>query len=72
MEKIFNHKSFNYLVWQFATGVIDAGGKFLLPVSEAKFAAGVVDTSGKVHLNLRISPLILEKIQNDLNVIFQG
>jgi hypothetical protein len=44
----------------------------LLPVSEAKFAAGVVETSGKVHLDLRISPLILEKIQNDPNVIFRG
>ncbi len=44
----------------------------LLPVSEAKFAAGVVNTSGKVHLDLRISPLILEKIQNDPNVIFRG
>ncbi len=44
----------------------------LLPVSEAKFAAGVVDTGGKVHLDLRISPLILEKIQNDPNVNFRG
>ncbi len=53
----------------------------------AKFAAGVVDTGGKfdtggilppvsltpvVHLHLRISPRIFEKIQNDPNVIIRG
>jgi hypothetical protein len=42
----------------FATGVVYTGGKF---------AAGVVDTGGKslivvVHLDLRISPRILENI----------
>jgi hypothetical protein len=36
----------------------------------AKFAAGVVDTSGK--FDLRISPQIYFKIQNDRSVIFRG
>jgi hypothetical protein len=51
----------------FATGVNDTGGKF---------AYGVVDTGGAltpvVHLDLRISPRIFEKIRNDPNVIFRG
>jgi hypothetical protein len=47
----------------------------------AKFAAGVVDTGGNlppvslipvVHLGLRISPQIFEKIQNGPNVILWG
>jgi hypothetical protein len=51
----------------------------------AKFAAGVVDTGGNlppvsltlsltlvVHLDLRISPRIFEKIRNDPNVIIRG
>ncbi len=47
----------------------------------AKFAAGVVDTDGKlppvsltpvVHLDLRISPRIFEKIRNGLNGILWG
>ncbi len=41
-----------------------------------KFAVGVVDTCGilppVVHLDLRISPRIFEKIQNDPDVIFRG
>jgi hypothetical protein len=57
------------LVAKFAAGVVDTGGKF---------AAGVVDTGSNlpplsltpvVHLDLRISPRIFEKIQNDPNVI---
>ena len=59
----------------------------LPPVSTAqgelvlKFAAGVVDTGGNlppvsltpvVHLDLRISPRIFEKIRNDPKVIFRG
>jgi hypothetical protein len=49
-------------VAKFAAGVVDIGGKY---------AAGVVDTSGilppmslipVVHLHLRISPRIFEKI----------
>ncbi len=57
---------------KFAAGVVDTGGKF---------AAGVVDTGGNlppvsltpvVHLYLRISPQIFEKIQNDPNVIIRG
>jgi hypothetical protein len=55
-----------------AAGVVDTGGKF---------AASVVDTGGNlppvsltpvVHLDLRISPEISEKIQNDPNVIIRG
>ncbi len=57
---------------KFAAGVVDTGGKF---------AAGVVDTGGNlppvsltpvVHLNLRISPQIFEKIRNDSDVIIRG
>jgi hypothetical protein len=53
------------LVAKFATGVVDTGGKF---------AASVVDTGGNlppvswppvVHLDLRRSQRIFEKIQND-------
>ncbi len=47
----------------------------------AKFAAGAVDIGGNlppvslipvVHLDLRISPRIFEKICNDPNVIIRG
>jgi hypothetical protein len=63
---------------KFATGVVDTGGKF---------AAGVIDTGGNlppvsltpvanlppvVHLGLRISPQIFEKIQNGPIVILWG
>ena len=57
---------------KFAAGVVDTGGKF---------AAGVVDTGGNLppvsltpvlHLYLRISPRIFEKIRNDSNVIIRG
>jgi hypothetical protein len=60
------------MVAKFAAGVVDTGGKF---------AAGVVDTGGNlppvsltpvVHLDLRISPRIFEKIRNDPNVIIRG
>jgi hypothetical protein len=66
------------LVAKFAASVVDTGGKF---------AAGVVYTAGNwppvanlppvsltpvVHLDLRISPRIFEKIQNDPNVIIRG
>jgi hypothetical protein len=59
------------LVAKFAAGVVDTGGKF---------AAGVVDTCGNlppvsltpvVHLDLRISPRIFEKIRNYPNVIIR-
>jgi hypothetical protein len=50
-------------VAKFAAGVVDTCGKF---------AAGVVDTGGNlppvVHLDLRISPRIFEKIRNYPNV----
>ncbi len=51
---------------KFAAGVVDTGGKF---------AAGVVDTAGNlppVHLDLRISPRIFEKIPKDPTIIFRG
>jgi hypothetical protein len=60
------------IVAKFAAGVVDTGGKF---------AAGVVETGGNlppvlltpvVHLDLRISPRIFEKIRNDPNVIIRG
>jgi hypothetical protein len=77
MEKIFNQKIFNSttqgeLVAKFAAGVVD---------TVCKFAAGVVDTGDNlppvsltpvVHLDLRISPRIFEKIRNDSNVIIRG
>jgi hypothetical protein len=53
-------------VAKFAAGVVDTGGKF---------ATGVVDTGGNlppVHLDLRISPRIFEKIRNDPNVNIRG
>jgi hypothetical protein len=75
-------------VAKFTAGVIDTGGKFSAGVVETggKFAAGVVDTGGNlppvsltpvsstpvVHLDLRISPRIFEKIRNDPNVIIRG
>jgi hypothetical protein len=58
------------LVAKFAAGVVDTGGNF---------AAGVVDTGGNlppltpvVHLDLRISPRIFEKIRNGPNGILWG
>jgi hypothetical protein len=57
---------------KFAAGGVDTGGKFV---------AGVVDTGGNlspvsltlvVHLDMRISPRIFEKIRNDPNVIIRG
>ncbi len=57
------------LVAKFAAGVVDAG---------CKFVAGVVDTDGNlppvsvVHLDLRISPRIFEKIRNGPNGILWG
>jgi hypothetical protein len=60
------------LVAKFAAGVVDTGGKF---------AAGVIDTGGNlppvsltpvVHLDLRISPRIFEKIRNSPNVGHSG
>jgi hypothetical protein len=59
------------LVTKFVAGVVDTGGKFATGVVDTggKFATGVNDT---VHLDLRISPRIFEKIQNDPNVIIRG
>ncbi len=66
---------------KFAAGVADTGGKFAAGVVDtgSNFAAGVVDTGGKfatgipvVHLDLRLSPRIFEKIRNGPNVILWG
>jgi hypothetical protein len=60
------------MVAKFAASVVDTGGKF---------AAGVIDTGGNlppvsltpvVHLELRISPRIFEKIRNDPKVNIRG
>ncbi len=57
---------------KFAAGVVETGGRF---------AADVVDTGGNlplvslipvVHLDLRISPRIFEKIRNGPNGILWG
>ncbi len=58
----------------FATGVVDTGGKFAsgVVVTGGKFADSVVDTGSKfatgvvVHLDLRISPRILKKFETVL------
>jgi hypothetical protein len=48
MEKIFNHKSFNYFVWTPFASVVDTGSKFAAGVVDTggKFATGVINTSG--------------------------
>ncbi len=57
---------------KFATDVVDSGGKFdavsLTPV--ANFPQVLLIPV--VHLDLRISQRIFEKIRNDPNVIFSG
>jgi hypothetical protein len=71
------------MVAKFATGVVDTGGKFaagvvdtggnLLPVSLTPVAnLPPVSLIPVVHLGLRISPQIFEKIQNGPNVILWG
>ncbi len=68
---------------KFAAGVVDTGGKFaasvadtggkLLPVSLTTVAnLPTVSLIPVVHLNLRISPPIFEKIQNYPTIIFRG
>jgi hypothetical protein len=67
----------------FATGVHDTGDKFAAGIIDT----GGIDTGGNlppvsltpvanlppvVHPDLRISPRIFEKIQNDPNVIIRG
>ncbi len=67
----------------FAAGVVDTGGKFaarvvdtggnfppvlLTPVANLP----PVSLTPVVHIDLRISPRIFEKIQNDPNDIFRG
>jgi hypothetical protein len=71
------------LVAKFAGGVVDTDGKFaagvvytdgnLPPVSLTPMAnLPPVSTTPVVHLDLRISPRIFEKIRNDPNVIIRG
>ncbi len=68
---------------KFAAGVVDTGGKFAagvvdtggnLPPVLLTPAANLppVSLTPVVHLNLRISPRIFEKIRNDPNFIFRG
>jgi hypothetical protein len=63
------------LVAKFATGLVDTSGKFAAGVinTSGNFATSVIDTGEKfapvsltpvVHLDLRISPRIFEKILN--------
>jgi hypothetical protein len=56
----------------FAAGVVDTGGNLppvlLTPVANLP----PVSTTPVVHLDLRISPRISEKIRNDPNVIIRG
>jgi hypothetical protein len=71
------------LVAKFAPGVVDTGGKFaagvvdtggnLPPVSLIPVAnLPPVSLTPVVHLDLRLSPRIFEKIRNDPNVIIRG
>ncbi len=68
---------------KFSAGVVDTGGKFaagvfdtggnLPPMSSTPVAnLPPVSTTPVVHLDLRISPQIFEKIQNDPYVIIRG
>jgi hypothetical protein len=61
---------------KFATGVNNTrgtGGKILPPVSLIPVAnLPPVSLTPVVHLDLRISPRIFEKIRNDPNVIIRG
>ncbi len=60
------------LVAKFAAGVVDTGGN-LPPVSLTPVAnLPPVSLTPVVHLDLRISPRIVEKIRNGPNVIFRG
>ncbi len=71
------------LVEKFATGVVDTGGKFAAGVVDtgSNFAAGVLTPVANllpvslipvVHLDLRLSPRIFEKIRNGPNAILWG
>jgi hypothetical protein len=61
-----------YTGGKFAAGVVDTGGKsppvLLTPVANLP----PVSTIPVVHLDLRVSPRIFEKIQNGLNGILWG
>ncbi len=72
--------------WQkFSAGIVDTGGKFSAGVNNTRVTGSkichrchwhrVIDTGSLtpvVHIYLRISPRIFEKIRNDPNVIFRG
>ncbi len=57
---------------KFATGVVDTSGN--LPTVSLTLVANLppVSLTPVVHLGLRISPRIFEKILNDPNVIIRG
>jgi hypothetical protein len=56
----------------FATGVDDTGGKFAVVSLTQVVNFPPLSLIPVVHLDLRISPRIFEKIINDPNVIFRG
>jgi hypothetical protein len=59
----------------FATGVVDTGGKFATGIKNTSETGGKLPTVSlipAVHLDLRISPRIFEKIQNGPNGILWG
>jgi hypothetical protein len=59
------------LVAKFAAGVVKTGGKFVTGVVDTGGNSPLVSSTPVVHLDLRISPRIFEKIRNDPNVIFR-
>jgi hypothetical protein len=70
MEKIFDQKSVKYFVWQPLGSSVNILKNFSFNSTGVNrivsliFTAGVFDT-GLVHLDLRISPRMFEKILND-------
>ncbi len=52
-------------VAKFAAGFVDTGGKFAASVVDVGGNLPPVSLTPVVHLDLRISPRIFEKIQND-------
>jgi hypothetical protein len=87
MTPVANLPPVSLIPWQFATGVVDTGSKFAAGIVDTggKFATAVNNTRGTggkillpvsstpvVHLDLRISLRIFEKIRNDPYVSIRG
>ncbi len=78
LTPVANRKIFNHIIYsikyrvdkffsaKFATSVVDTGGKFANGINDT---TGVVDKGG---VDLRLSPRIFKKFQNDPNVIIGG